>query len=1166
MMKKVLFTMVAVAMFFGLATSSASAQTISELQALIAQLTAQLAALIAQQQPTFCAGAITQNLTIGDGEGNQDGLNAEVRKLQNFLIQQGYLRIPRATGIFGNVTKAAVMAYQTANGQVATGYVGPIARTSMNATICGILIPTPTSQPVAQCLTNAGVKAYGVSWGPSSQAQKEKFGEEWKDINFLQCDTNDKDICGGMSVWPTWVFLDGSRLEGVQEVATLVQKAGCGTPVSEYNVHVQSPNGGEIWEVDGNGNSVIGYDYNVPSNTALHFYLNHSNGLMCYLGARNVQAGAGDGDFAVNLKSNIKCGGRDEKLDVPAKYKVVILTEGWQEGNGYKDDSDGFFNVVRGSACVQEGGVVTGSVNIQNPTHCCPGLTADYQNGNNEGNGICRRQGENLSITLHRASPRESRVEAGDGRVTGIFTMKANGKDAKILKINVDLISDVINPIDLKKISRIRVFDGVGTNGSLISESAPDLSGAPGPFKPSYTFLDFNLLIPAGTERTVTLALDMDSSASGELTTGIVGINVPTPGDEMKFDGLHSYPLTFFPGSDTIANLRALIVNLVAQINQTCPGQTVPVVPTNASVATLQSIISQLTSILSSCQTQPLITVISPNGGESFKEDDLVSINWNLLSNRSSSGQSSQRFNVWLLDEPSRLGKIIISNVYIGPQAWRANPLTSSDLINKGGQPVTPSGKYVIFVECADHNCTVDDSNNYFTITSAQPQPQPSVTITSPAAGTTVGRTFSASGQCLNYQGNVDVYYYSSTKVSKSVSCLNGRWSTSFTLTTSAASGSFSLYASLSSGQEARVTVPFSIVPQATPTPSSTPTPTPSSAPSSLIITAPSDISGKVGIAYEKVFAGTATYANWSFSGTVPPGLHFSNDVRPNMATYYKLSGTPTQSGTFSGTLSVTETVGRTGSKAISIVINPADVIPASLSITSPMGEFAWLEDSGNKTISWNSTGLNSSSQLYIYGKSSTFGNFTSPIVTSTVGAGSASWNMKAAFSGTGSIPFPVSGVISIHACSGDVCSAWRDFTITPKPVEKKIIINSPSSGTTWRLGQSPVVSWTAAGFSGSETASIIARLNINGQWVEGDIGTGRVGNGTVSQTVTLNDTGFSGSATIKVCVRSVSPEVCSNSVPVTFTSSQTQSLNSANLSQMASVLQSLQAVLDALK
>lgn len=115
------------AMVFGVA-APASAVTIAELQTQIEALMAQLAALQgganANTSYTF-----TQNLTVGS-------TGADVTSLQQFLVGKGFLNMPTgvAYGYFGPLTKAAVAAWQAANGiSPAVGYWGPISRAAANA-------------------------------------------------------------------------------------------------------------------------------------------------------------------------------------------------------------------------------------------------------------------------------------------------------------------------------------------------------------------------------------------------------------------------------------------------------------------------------------------------------------------------------------------------------------------------------------------------------------------------------------------------------------------------------------------------------------------------------------------------------------------------------------------------------------------------------------------------------------------------------------------------------------------------------------------------------------------------------------------------------------------------------------------------------------------------
>lgn len=57
---------------------------------------------------------------------------SEVTALQRSLIRLGFLGADSATGYFGNLTRAAVAAYQKAHGISAVGYVGPATRAALN--------------------------------------------------------------------------------------------------------------------------------------------------------------------------------------------------------------------------------------------------------------------------------------------------------------------------------------------------------------------------------------------------------------------------------------------------------------------------------------------------------------------------------------------------------------------------------------------------------------------------------------------------------------------------------------------------------------------------------------------------------------------------------------------------------------------------------------------------------------------------------------------------------------------------------------------------------------------------------------------------------------------------------------------------------------------------
>ncbi|MEK7610042.1 MAG: peptidoglycan-binding protein [Patescibacteria group bacterium] len=120
--------------------------------------------------------------------------------------------------------------------------------------------------------------------------------------------------------------------------------------------------------------------------------------------------------------------------------------------------------------------------------------------------------------------------------------------------------------------------------------------------------------------------------------------------------------------------------------------------------------------------TSPELTmkVLSPNGGETLSLGKTWTIKW---------FGGKDKIDVWLLDNPTRLGKKIFSSIAnTGSVDWTVTTLSSSDLQDKIGQYHDPSGQYVIFVNCADNNCTVDDSDASFSIASSSSQ----ITITSP--------------------------------------------------------------------------------------------------------------------------------------------------------------------------------------------------------------------------------------------------------------------------------------------------------------------------------------------------------------------------------------------------------------------------------------------------
>lgn len=166
-MTKVVSGFVGLAMVLG--PSVASAQTIAELQAQIAQLMAQLAALTgSSSSSSSCSYVFTKTL-------KQGMTDAEVMNLQKVLNSDASTRVAATgagspgneTSYFGGLTKAAVVKFQekyaseilAPNGLTAgTGVVGASTRAKLNA-MCSSMTTGPSTGPSTGPTTGTGIQA-----------------------------------------------------------------------------------------------------------------------------------------------------------------------------------------------------------------------------------------------------------------------------------------------------------------------------------------------------------------------------------------------------------------------------------------------------------------------------------------------------------------------------------------------------------------------------------------------------------------------------------------------------------------------------------------------------------------------------------------------------------------------------------------------------------------------------------------------------------------------------------------------------------------------------------------------------------------------------------------------------------------------------------------------
>jgi|SRR5579863_3790191 len=88
----------------------------------------------------------------------------------------------------------------------------------------------------AQCLTAKQAKMYGAYWCPHCQEQKEKFGSAFEFAPYVECGIKGSQaiaaVCtdAGIKRFPTWIFSDGTRVEGSHELDFLSDKTGCALP------------------------------------------------------------------------------------------------------------------------------------------------------------------------------------------------------------------------------------------------------------------------------------------------------------------------------------------------------------------------------------------------------------------------------------------------------------------------------------------------------------------------------------------------------------------------------------------------------------------------------------------------------------------------------------------------------------------------------------------------------------------------------------------------------------------------------------------------------------------------------------------------------------------------------------------------------------------------
>ena len=94
--------------------------------------------------------------------------------------------------------------------------------------------------PLDKCIADKGIKEYGAFWCPNCAKQEKMFEDSYDIIMdmgvYVECDARGDNeqsaLCieKGIKGYPTWEFQDGTSLQGVMELHTIAEKAGCEAP------------------------------------------------------------------------------------------------------------------------------------------------------------------------------------------------------------------------------------------------------------------------------------------------------------------------------------------------------------------------------------------------------------------------------------------------------------------------------------------------------------------------------------------------------------------------------------------------------------------------------------------------------------------------------------------------------------------------------------------------------------------------------------------------------------------------------------------------------------------------------------------------------------------------------------------------------------------------
>ena len=438
---------------FGSLVPMVGAQTIAELQAQINLLMAQLAALGGSSSSSMMS--FTQNLTVGSR-------GAEVASLQQVLVSGGHLVMPSgvAMGYFGSLTKAAVAAWQAANGvSPAAGYWGPISR-ARYATMGGtVTVPVPgTTVPGSIVgITTPGVEGTITASKAATPASGVKAYEGGSKVDVL-----------------------GIKLEA---------------KISDIKIERDK----------------LKLDFVSTGNSDQQFYTKIANNIYVMDGSTVLASMALDANTVIKEGSDYYVTIAGFSFIVPksaTKVLTIAIDPKASWDSAYDNDSWKLTVPVDGVRGVDGAGV-----NEFSPT------TAFNNEFTSAADVV---DSAALTVSLAIDSPVTGQVIANEGtsdnELDGLVLAKVNFKGEKDQVTVTDLIVDITRggTLTTATTTTAYLYDGSTLVGSATVAGTADITT-------TATFSDIDWVIPADTTKTLTIKVDVDTAGPAS-TTFIAGV------------------------------------------------------------------------------------------------------------------------------------------------------------------------------------------------------------------------------------------------------------------------------------------------------------------------------------------------------------------------------------------------------------------------------------------------------------------------------------------------------------------------------------------------------------------------------------------------------------------------------------------------------------------